>query len=161
MCSAVVTSDRDDRWLGQGSSGVVERWTKRSVNPTAAFEAKGMIVKKTLLVIAAGALTLPVATPAVADPPPWAPAHGYRAKEANRIQYRTSGNGIRYWRGNDGRYYCKRSNGTTGLIIGAAAGALAGRAVDTRGERTTGTVLGAAAGALLGRQIERGSVRCR
>ena len=49
----------------------------------------------------------------------------------------------------------------TGLIIGAAAGALAGRAIDTRGERATGTILGAAAGALLGRQIARGEVRCR
>ena len=75
--------------------------------------------------------------------------------------YYTTGNGIRYWRGDDGRYYCRRSNGTTGLIVGAAAGALVGRAIDTRGERATGTILGAAAGALLGRQIERGEVRCR
>jgi hypothetical protein len=59
------------------------------------------------------------------------------------------------WRGHDGRLRCKRSDGTTGLIVGAAAGALAGRAIDTRGERTTGTVLGAAAGALLGREIDR------
>ena len=55
-----------------------------------------------------------------------------------------------------------RPNGTTGLIVGAAGGALIGRAIDTRGERTTGTVIGAAAGALLGRQIERSrKVRCR
>ena len=27
------------------------------------------------------------------------------------------------WRGRDGRYYCRRSNGTTGLLIGGAAGA--------------------------------------
>ena len=115
-------------------------------------------MRKTILAIAAAGLALPAA-PAVADPPPWAPAHGKRAKDAQR--YYTSGNGIRYWRGDDGRYYCRRSNGTTGLIIGAAAGALAGRAIDTRGERATGTILGAAAGALLGRQIERGEVRCR
>jgi hypothetical protein len=67
----------------------------------------------------------------------------------------------RTWRGNDGRYYCRKSNGTTGLIIGAAGGALAGRAIDTRGERATGTILGAAAGALLGREIDRGGSRCR
>lgn len=60
----------------------------------------------------------------------------------------------REWRGRDGRTYCKKSNGTTGLIIGGAAGALAGRAVDTRGERTTGTLLGAAGGALLGKSID-------
>jgi uncharacterized protein YcfJ len=56
---------------------------------------------------------------------------------------------------------CKRSNGTTGLIVGSAGGALVGRAIDTHGERATGTILGAAAGALIGRQVERSRVRCR
>ena len=65
------------------------------------------------------------------------------------------------WRDSSGRLRCKRPNGTTGLIVGAAGGALLGRAIDTRGERATGTILGAAAGALVGRQIERGSYRCR
>jgi hypothetical protein len=113
---------------------------------------------KTLLTIAAATLMVP-AVPAAADPPPWAPAHGKRAKDERR--YYNSANGVRYWRGDDGRYYCRRSNGTTGLIIGGAAGALAGRAIDTRGDRATGTILGAAAGALLGREIDRGEVRCR
>lgn len=113
-------------------------------------------MKKTLLVLGAAALAIPAA-PAAADPPPWAPAHGKRAKER---RYHTTANGIRYWRGDDGRYYCRKSNGTTGLIVGAAAGALAGRAIDTRGERATGTILGAAAGALLGREVDR-EVRCR
>ena len=115
-------------------------------------------MKKAIFAAAAIALALPAA-PAAADPPPWAPAHGKRAKDAQR--YYTSNNGVRYWRGDDGRYHCKRSNGTTGLIVGAAAGALAGRAIDTRGERATGTILGAAAGALLGREVARGPVRCR
>jgi uncharacterized protein YcfJ len=65
------------------------------------------------------------------------------------------------WRDSDGRYRCKRSNGTTGLIVGAAGGALVGRAIDTHGERATGTILGAAAGALLGRSIDRSRVSCR
>ncbi len=118
-------------------------------------------MRKTLLVIAAAALTVPAA-PALADPPRWAPAHGkHYKKHHNDRRYYRSGNGIRYWRGDDGRYYCRRDNGTTGLIVGAAAGALAGRAIDTRGERATGTILGAAAGALLGREIDRGEVRCR
>ncbi len=70
--------------------------------------------------------------------------------------------GQRYseWRGDDGRYYCRRSDGTVGLVVGAAGGALLGRAVDTRGSRATGTILGAAAGALLGREIAR-KRRCR
>ena len=67
------------------------------------------------------------------------------------------------WRGEDGRIYCRRSNGTTGLIVGGAAGALAGRAIDGGRHRTAGTVLGAAAGALIGREIQRSrsSRRCR
>lgn len=68
----------------------------------------------------------------------------------------------RIWRGNDGRYYCRRSNGTTGLLIGAAGGALLGREVAGRyGDRTLGAIIGAAGGAILGRAIDRGSTRCR
>ena len=65
------------------------------------------------------------------------------------------------WRDSKGRLRCKRWNGTTGLIVGAAGGALIGRAIDTRGERATGTIIGAAAGALVGREIERSRYRCR
>ena len=65
------------------------------------------------------------------------------------------------WRDSQGRLRCKRSNGTTGLIVGAAGGALVGRSIDTHGERATGTILGAAAGALIGREVERGRSRCR
>ena len=67
----------------------------------------------------------------------------------------------RVWQDSRGRYRCKRSNGTTGLIVGAAGGALLGRAVDTRGERATGTIIGAAAGALIGREVDRSRVKCR
>ena len=66
------------------------------------------------------------------------------------------------WRGPDGRLYCKRPNGTTGLIVGGAAGVLGGRAIERRGERMSGSILGGALGALLGRQIERTITRrCR
>ena len=65
------------------------------------------------------------------------------------------------WYDGKGRLRCKRSNGTTGLIVGAAGGALVGRAIDTRGERATGTIIGAAAGALLGREVERSRSRYR
>ena len=68
----------------------------------------------------------------------------------------------RVWQGDDGRYYCRRSNGTTGLVIGAAGGALLGREIAGRyGDRTLGAILGAAGGALLGRSIDRSSTRCR
>ncbi|HLV08487.1 MAG TPA: glycine zipper 2TM domain-containing protein [Croceibacterium sp.] len=66
----------------------------------------------------------------------------------------------RVWRGNDGRTYCRKKNGTTGLIIGGAAGALLGREIDGGRDRTLGTVLGAAAGALIGKEVD-GGTRCR
>lgn len=64
------------------------------------------------------------------------------------------------WRGDDGRTYCRRPDGTTGLLIGGAGGALLGRAIDGGRNRALGTILGGAAGALAGRAIERGS-SCR
>lgn len=68
----------------------------------------------------------------------------------------------RVWQGRDGRYYCRRKDGTTGLLIGGAAGALLGREIaGRRGDRTLGAILGAAGGALLGREIDRGGSRCR
>jgi Glycine zipper 2TM domain len=70
------------------------------------------------------------------------------------------GNGAREWQGADGRTYCRKSNGTVGLVIGGAGGALLGRAVDGGRSRATGTILGAAAGALIGREIQR-KRRCR
>jgi hypothetical protein len=74
----------------------------------------------------------------------------------DRRDYRQSS-----WRGNDGRYYCRRSNGTTGLLIGGAAGALLGRGIDGGRDRTAGTLIGGVAGALLGREVDRGGSRCR
>lgn len=67
------------------------------------------------------------------------------------------------WQGEDGRSYCRRSDGTTGLIVGGGAGALVGRGIDSRGRRGTGTIIGAIAGALVGSAIERSAneQRCR
>jgi uncharacterized protein YcfJ len=98
-------------------------------------------MRKIILALAATSLLTPVmATPAVAK------SHYYRGKA---------------WRDSHGRWRCKRSDGTTGLLVGAVGGALVGRAIDTHGERATGTLLGAATGALVGRSIDRSRVRCR
>lgn len=66
----------------------------------------------------------------------------------------------RVWQGDDGRTYCRKSDGTTGLLIGGAAGALLGREIAGRnGDRTLGAILGAAGGALLGKRIDS-KTRC-
>ena len=54
----------------------------------------------------------------------------------------------------EGRRGCR--SGTTGTIVGAAAGALLGRELDQGRDRAQGTIIGGAAGALLGRQVTRG-----
>jgi uncharacterized protein YcfJ len=125
-------------------------------------------MRKLVLALAAAAATV-TATPAVADPPPWAPAHGRRAHDRQAMydaqgryyQPRALSRGDRVWEGRDGRLYCRRDNGTTGLIVGGAVGALLGRELDGGRSRTLGTIIGAAGGALLGREIDRGGVRCR
>lgn len=112
-------------------------------------------MKKFAMALAAASMTV-TGTVALTS----APAEAHKRHKERR--YYQSDNGVRYWRDDNGRYRCRRSDGTVGLIVGGAAGALAGRAIDTRGERTTGTVLGAAAGALLGREVDRGrTVSCR
>jgi uncharacterized protein YcfJ len=95
-------------------------------------------------VLAASALAL--TTPVIAT----------SAAEAHRTGYRHS-------HVSQHQVYCKKRSGTTGLIIGGAAGALGGRQLDGGRNRTTGTVLGGAVGALLGRHVERNvlSQRCR
>jgi len=67
----------------------------------------------------------------------------------------------RIYRGNDGKYYCKRSDGTTGLIVGAAAGGLFGNIIAGGRSKTVGTLLGAIAGGALGNSVDRDQVRCR
>lgn len=105
-------------------------------------------MRTAILAATMSALTLPaltVATPAQAD----------------SRRYHTTDNGIRYWRGNNGRYYCKKSNGTTGLLIGGVAGALLGRTIDGGRDKTVGTIAGAAVGALVGREVDRNNSRPR
>ncbi|HWW63848.1 MAG TPA: glycine zipper 2TM domain-containing protein [Sphingomonadaceae bacterium] len=86
----------------------------------------------------------------------WDPARHYNSRGHHRE--RRLGRHDRIYRGGDGRYYCKRNDGTTGLVIGGVAGGLLGNAI---GGDTLGTLLGAGGGALLGREIDRGDVKCR
>jgi len=143
-------------------------------------------MRKILSAAMIAAFVLP-ALPVAADPPPWAPAHGRRAKDAERdyredrddyrdrdrdrdyYNYREDHRHharrvVRYeervYRGDDGRYYCHRSDGTTGLIVGAVAGGLIGNQLARGKSATLGTLLGAGAGALIGEAVEKDTVYC-
>ncbi|EDY37267.1 17 kDa surface antigen [Cyanobium sp. PCC 7001] len=147
------------------------RQGEETSDPKDLYRGGTLGMPKTVLAFAAATLALTslgVAAPAAAQPPPWAPAHGRRAKE--RAVYDSRGGYIQprritrdsyLWRGSNGRYYCKRDNGTTGLVIGAGVGALAGYGIAGSGDRTLGAILGGTAGALIGREIDRGSLSCR
>jgi hypothetical protein len=100
-------------------------------------------MRKLSLAIAAATMAVPVAMPA----PAFAKHDGYYHGKT--------------WKDKRGRLRCRKPDGTIGLIVGGAAGALVGREIDKHGDRTTGTVLGAAAGALLGREVARSRTRCR
>src|SRR5436309_422102 len=69
----------------------------------------------------------------------------------------------RVYSGNDGRYYCKRSDGSTGLVGGGALGGLFGNVITGGRSRLAGTLLGGAAGALAGKSIDQknSSLNCR
>jgi Glycine zipper 2TM domain len=81
-------------------------------------------------------------------------------RDGRYYQQRRLTNDDRIYRGSNGRYYCRRNDGTTGLIIGAVGGSLLGRAIAPNGSNTLGTILGGAGGALIGRSIGRDGVRC-
>lgn len=98
-------------------------------------------MRKLLVAISALALAVPAAPAAALAP----------AKQQTQT-----------WWGPDGRLYCKRQDGTIGLVAGGAAGLLGGRAIDRSGSRSSGSLLGGALGALLGRHVERKMInRCR
>jgi hypothetical protein len=84
-------------------------------------------------------------------------------REDPRYQERRLSAQDQVYRGSDGRYYCKRSDGTIGLIVGGAGGALLGNVIDGGRNRTAGTLIGGALGALLGRSVDQqnADVRCR
>ena len=74
---------------------------------------------------------------------------------------RRLGRNDRVYRGSNGRYYCRRTDGTTGLIVGGLLGGVLGNSLANGRSTTLATVLGAGGGALLGQSIDRGQVRCR
>ena len=67
----------------------------------------------------------------------------------------------RIYRGQDNRYYCRRNDGTTGLIIGALGGGVLGNVIAPGGSKTLGSIIGGGLGAVLGNSIGRGNVTCR
>lgn len=92
-------------------------------------------------------------------------AGGYYAdryyREGPRYRERRLSANDRVYVGRDGRYYCRRSDGTTGLIVGGIAGGALGAAIAPGGSELLGAVIGGVGGAVAGQAIDRDNVRCR
>jgi surface antigen len=89
--------------------------------------------------------------PVLADPPPWAPAHGYRNKHkdkerGDRDYYETE---YQYYGVLDGR--CNREE--IGTVLGGAVGGVVGR--NAADDKTMGTIAGVIVGAVVGNVIGR------
>jgi surface antigen len=97
------------------------------------------------------ALAASWAAEAFADPPPQAPAHGWRKKHD---RYYVGYTGTRWDRDYDvssGR--CNREE--IGAVLGGVVGGVIGSQVGSRDNRTVATIIGAAVGALIGAKIGR------
>jgi hypothetical protein len=115
-------------------------------------------------------------------PPPWARANGRRAQDwawrrdgwnrqgwhaenfyvdNRRYRPRVLGYNDPIWRGYDNRYYCRRSDGTTGLIVGGLTGGVLGNVIAPGGSKVLGSIIGGSLGAVLGQSADRGRVVCR
>lgn len=107
----------------------------------------------------AALVSLSLATEVWADPPPWAPAHGYRAKGKGKSKRDQD----RYYVGYSGREYdrdydivrgrCNREK--IGAVLGGVVGGVIGNEVGNRDNRVVATIIGAAVGALVGSRIGR------
>ncbi|MCC2981598.1 MULTISPECIES: glycine zipper 2TM domain-containing protein [unclassified Sphingomonas] len=94
------------------------------------------------------------------------PAYGgYEAdryyREGRQYRERRLSENDRVYAGRDGRYYCRRDDGTTGLIVGGIAGGVLGTALRPGGSGLLGALIGGAGGAALGQSIDKNNVRCR
>ncbi len=91
--------------------------------------------------------------------------NGYYAdkyyRDDPRYRERRLSSNDRVYRGQDGRYYCRRNDGTTGLIVGGIAGGVLGSVIAPGGSGVLGALLGGAGGAIAGQAIDKSDARCK
>ncbi len=89
--------------------------------------------------------------PAAADPPPWAPAHGWRKK--NDPHY--TGYTGKKWERDYGVIGGRCNTAAVGAVLGGTVGGVIGSQVGKGGDRAIATVIGAAIGTVIGVKIGR------
>lgn len=115
-------------------------------------------VLQTSLLTAAFCIALPAAT--YADPPPWAPAHGWRKKhDPEYVGYTGT-----KWQKDYGIISGQCNRGAIGAVVGGAVGGAVGSTVGKGDGRTAaiiiGTVIGSVIGAKIGNDIDEADRAC-
>jgi surface antigen len=115
--------------------------------------------KASLVVLSLVSLTL-LPIPSPADPPPWAPAHGWRKKnDPNYVGYTG-----KKWEKDYGVIEGHCNTQQIGAVLGGAVGGVIGSRVGEKENRpvaiVVGTVLGAVIGAKIGKQIDESDRAC-
>lgn len=124
--------------------------------------------KLAALVLLTAALAVGLPDNGLADPPPWAPAHGWRQKQGQQVyssEYAYDPAVTRQHYSSISRGTCDRgllagtfstsTNNIVGSLLGGAVGGLVGNQFGRGSGRTAMTVLGAVDGALAGGAIGR------
>jgi surface antigen len=100
-----------------------------------------------------------VPLPSPADPPPWAPAHGWRKKnDPNYVGYTG-----KKWEKDYGVLEGRCNTAAVGAVLGGAVGGAVGSRVSDRDRpiaMVVGTVIGAVIGAKIGRDIDESDRAC-
>lgn len=89
------------------------------------------------------------------------PAYNYRGTSYPTYRGAAVRGSQPYWWGQNGQVYCRRQDGTAGLLVGALAGGTLGNMIAKQGDKTLGSVIGGTLGAVLGNEIAKGNARCR
>jgi len=103
--------------------------------------------------------------PVMADPPPWAPAHGYRAKyKYKQKHYHHYYTAERLFISPVGVNLGRCNREQIGMLIGGAAGAAAGSTIGKGDGRTAavigGAIIGLLAGGAIGRSLDEADGYC-
>ncbi|HYC06157.1 MAG TPA: RT0821/Lpp0805 family surface protein [Azospirillaceae bacterium] len=132
-----------------------------------------MLIRTRAAALAACCLTLTHTAPALADPPPWAPAHGYREKGKDKHKHKHKDRDDRVYviqppapayqgffglpLGLEGGS-CDRGlvGANLGTLLGAVAGGLGGSQIGSGSGKTAATIGGVLVGAALGNALFRG-----
>ena len=96
--------------------------------------------------------TLPIL--ALADPPPWAPAHGWRRKHDPHYEGYVGYRGQR-WPNDYGVLEGSCNRAAIGAVLGGAVGGAVGSTIGNGNTRTVAIVVGTVLGAVIGHEVGR------